>query len=92
MTKINYRILFFLLIIFSTYCAIIVCQSWDERFHLTQGKIVLEYFFSLGNVKKDILHREFYSPIYWTINHFLTLIFPLKYQIQISHLINLVLS
>ncbi len=91
--KINkLNILITLLIIYASYCAIVVGQSWDEEHHLLQGKITLNYLFSLGSINVDLFYREFYSPSYWTIQFFLTQIFPIKYQIEIAHLINLIFS
>jgi hypothetical protein len=92
MLKIKYQIFYFFIILYSTYCAIFIGQSWDEGFHLMQGKITLEYLFSLGKINKDYLYKEFYSPIYWTIQFFLSQIISLKYQIEIIHIINLIIS
>ena len=92
MSKKKQIILLFFLFSFSTYCAISIGQSWDEGFHLYQGKITLDYLFSLGRIDKDISYREFYSPFYWSIQYLLTKIFPLKYQIEASHFINLIFS
>ena len=86
------RIIFLLLLLFAIYCAIVVGQSWDGNFHLLQGKIALEYLFSLGKIDKELFYREFYSPIYWSIQYLLTLIFPIKYQIEVSHIVNLIFS
>jgi len=85
-------LLVFLLLSFSIYCAIIVGQSWDEAYHLLQGKITLEYLFSLGQIKKDLVWSERYSPSYWTIQYLIIQIFTSKYQIEIAHLINLIVS
>mgnify|MGYP006117022183 CR=1 FL=1 len=92
MSKNKQSIILFFLFLYSIYCAITVGQSWDEGFHLQQGKITFNYLFSFGRIDKDIFYREFYSPIYWSIQYFLTNILPLKYQIESSHLINLVFS
>ena len=59
---------------------------------MQRGKIAIDYLLSLGKVEKNIGAREFYSPMYWSIQYFLTSIFPNKYQIQIVHLINLICS
>jgi len=57
-----------------------------------QGKITLDYLFSLGKIDKDIIYREYYSSIYWSLLYFVTEIFPAKYQIEVSHLTNLIFS
>tara|TARA_Y100000590_G_scaffold387955_1_gene461923 strand:- start:432 stop:2015 length:1584 start_codon:yes stop_codon:yes gene_type:complete len=92
MTKIHQKIIIFFSIIFSVYCALTIGQSWDESGELLRGKIAIDYLLSLGKVDKNIGAREFYSPMYWSIQYFLTSIFPNKYQIQIVHLINLICS
>ena len=92
MSKKKQIILFFFLFLFSFYCAVTFGQSWDEGFHLMQGKIAFDYLFSFGRIDKDIFYREFYSPIYWSIQYLFTQIFPSKYQIESSHLINLIFS
>jgi len=80
------------LLLFSIYCAISIGQSWDEGFHYNQGKITLEYLFSLGRVDTDLSFREYYSPIYWSLQYFIAEIFPSKYTIEILHLTNLTFS
>ena len=92
MNKIKQKILLFFLFSFSIYCALIIGQSWDEGIHLLQGKITLDYLFSLGNIDKDIIYRQNYSPIYWSLKYIVTEIFPSKYQIEVSHIVNLLFS
>ena len=55
MIKKKQKILLFFLFAFSIYCALKIGQSWDEAFHLIQGKTTLDYLFSLGKIDKDIL-------------------------------------
>jgi len=86
--KKNYILLIFL-ILFSIYCALTIGQSWDGGFHLIQGKITLDYLFSLGKIDEDLFYRELYSPIYWSLQYLLTQIFPKQYEMEVSHLINL---
>jgi len=92
MNKIKQKILLFFLFSFSIYCALIIGQSWDEGIHLLQGKITLDYLFSLGNIDKDIIYRQNYSPIYWSLKYIVTEVFPSKYQIEVSHIVNLLFS
>ena len=92
MSKKKQITLLFFLFLFSSYCAVTIGQSWDEGFNFLQGKITFDYLFSFGRLDKDIFAREFYSPIYWSIQYFLTQIFPSKYQIESSHLVNLIFS
>ena len=95
MSKNNQKILLSFLIIFSFYCAITIGRSWDEGSELLKGKVTLDYLLSLGEVdNKSILtgyNREGYSTIYWSLLYFLTQIFPPQYQIQASHIINLII-
>jgi len=86
------KILLFFLVVFLLYCSISIGQSWDEPHHLIQGKITLNYLFSLGKIDIDLFRREYYSAIYWSLNFLLTQIFPKSYQIESSHLINMIFS
>ena len=90
--KKSHKIFFLFLLIFSIYCALSIGQSWDENTQLFIGKVTLDYLFSLGKIDNVYLYREYYSPIYWSLNYLLTQIFPSKYQIEASHLINLIFS
>ena len=81
-----------LLITFSVYCSLTIGQSTDEQYHLLQGKITLDYLFSLGRIDKNIAYGEYYSTIYWSFLYFITEIFPSKYETQINHLVNLIFS
>ena len=46
--KIN-NIIFYLLIVFSIYCALIIGISWDELAHIDIGNERLKYLFSFGS-------------------------------------------
>tara|TARA_Y100000310_G_scaffold173049_1_gene173167 strand:+ start:38 stop:1618 length:1581 start_codon:yes stop_codon:yes gene_type:complete len=92
MIKTKNKIFFLFLVCFSIYCALSIGQSWDEVALLTQGKITLDYLLSLGRIDTDTLRREYYSPIYYSLKFLLMQIFPIKYQFESSHLINLIFS
>ena len=92
MIKTKQKTLFLFLICFSIYCALNIGQVWDEGFLLLQGKITLDYLLSLGRINVDIYLREYYSPIYYSLKFLLIQIFPIKYQIEVSHIINLIFS
>ena len=81
-----------ILITFSVYCSLTIGQSLDEQYNLYLGKITLDYLFSLGKVDKVVDFREYFSPIYWSFLYFITEIFPSKYEIEVSHLVNLIFS
>ena len=92
MSKEIQKILLFFLILFSIYCAITIGETWDENFHINQGKVIIDYLFSLGAIDKDILYRENYSSIYWSLSYLIIKQFPSLYHIEISHLINSLVS
>ena len=93
MTKTKQKILFFFLVIFSIYCALTIGKAWDEGFLVTQGKVTLNYLLSLGRIELiDLYQREYYSPIFYSLKFLFSQIFPIKYQIEISHIINLFFS
>ena len=92
MIKAKQKIVFLFLIIFSIYCAFTIGKAWDEGFLIKQGEIALNYLFSLGRIEEDLFQREYYSPIYYSFKFLLIQIFPIKYQIEASHLINLIFS
>jgi len=90
--KIN-NIIFYLLIIFSIYCALNIGMSWDELGSINQGNERLKYLFSFGSYNYlDYADQRFYPGFYTTISTFITKIFPKKYEIESLHLINLLFS
>ena len=88
MIKTKQKILFLFLIIFSIYCALTIGQGFDEGALLNQGKIAINYLSSLGKIEIDIFRHEYCSPIYYSSKFLLMQIFPIKYQIESSHIIN----
>ena len=53
---------------FAVYCSLVIGQSLDEHYHLMQGKITLDYLFSLGNIdieaarpSSEIDYGKYYS-------------------------------
>tara|TARA_Y100000816_G_scaffold67400_1_gene44927 strand:+ start:11018 stop:12598 length:1581 start_codon:yes stop_codon:yes gene_type:complete len=92
MTKTRKNFLFLLLIFFSVYCSFVIGRGWDEEHLLKQGRIAVNYLFSLGKIEDEIFRREFYSPIYYSLKYLLIQSFPIKYHIEASHIINLFFS
>ena len=90
--KTKQKIILFSLILFSAYSAITLGQTWDEGHLITQGKITINYLFSIGRIDEDIFRREYYSPIYYSIKYLFLQIFPNQYQIEVNHLVNLIFS
>ena len=69
MFKSKQKIIFYSLILFSTYSAVTLGQTWDEG-HLTkQGQITINYLLSLGRLDENIFRREYYSPIYYSLKY-----------------------
>jgi 4-amino-4-deoxy-L-arabinose transferase-like glycosyltransferase len=88
--KINISLIIFF--IFSLYCALTIGETWDYEDNLSRGKITLDYLFSFGELDRNISFREYYSTIYWSLSYLITKQFPSQYQVEISHLINLIFS
>jgi hypothetical protein len=80
--------LIYILFFFAVYCAIIIGEGWDESFHILQGKVILNYLFSFGNIDEKILYRENYSASYWSFAYLIIKMFPTDFQLQASHLVN----
>jgi len=90
--KIN-NIIFYLLIIFSIYCALNIGMSWDTLGNIYQGNERLKYLFSFGSYDYlDYGDQRFYPGFYTTLSTFIIKIFPKKYEIESLHLINLLFS
>ena len=93
MSKKNKKIIFYILILFSSFCAISIGYSWDEGFLINQGKVTANYLLSLGLSDPDnFFRREFYSPIYYSLRYLFVQAFPAAYQIEAGHLVNLFFS
>ena len=90
MSKKNRKFVFYILIIFSSFCAVSIGSSWDEGFLINQGKITINYLLSLGLSDPDyIFRREFYSPIYYSLRYLFVQAFPITYHLEIGYLVNL---
>ena len=93
MSKKNRKIVFYILILFSSFCAISIGYSWDEATLILQGKIAANYLLSLGlSDPENIFRREFYSPIYYSLRYLFVQAFPSTYHIEVGHLVNLFFS
>ena len=93
MLQSNKNIIFSILILFATYCSISIGFSWDEFTLSNQGKIAINYLFSLGRVEpENLFRREFYSPIYYGLRYLLIQAFPINFHIEAGHLVNLFFS
>ncbi len=91
--KLNKKIIFYILILFSSYCAFSIGFAWDEKFLINQGKVTINYLLSLGFTEpENIFRREFYSPIYYSLRYLFIQAFPIKYHLEVGHLINLFFS
>ena len=93
MIKSYKKLVFIILIFFSSYCAITIGFSWDEGFLIKQGKSTANYLLSLGLKEQEKLFRsEFYSPIYYALRYLFVQSIPTTYQVEANHLINLFFS
>ena len=90
--NLNKKLFYYSLILFSSYSAITLGQTWDEGHLSKQGQITLNYLLSLGRIDEYIFRREYYSPIYYSLKYLFLQIFPMKYQFEVNHLINLSFS
>ena len=72
MIKKRENILLFFLFLFSIYSALNIGQSWDEEAELLKGKVTIDYLFSFGKIDKDLVYREYYSPIYLSLQYLST--------------------
>lgn len=87
-----YKYFFYFFLTYSLYCAIIIGESWDEADLITRGKNTFQYLLSFGRIKQNYIYDEFYSPSYWFFQFFLSQFFPIKFQTESNHLINLIVS
>ena len=87
-----YKYFFYFFLTYSIYCAIIIGESWDEADLITRGKNTFQYLLSFGRIKQNYIYDEFYSPSYWFFQFFLSQFFPIKFQTESNHLINLIVS
>ncbi len=93
MSKTNKKIIFYILILFSSFCAVSIGYSWDEGFLINQGRVTANYLLSLGLSDPDqIFRREFYSPIYYSLRYLFVQAFPITYHLEIGYLVNLSFS
>jgi len=92
-TKVK-NIIFYLIIIFAIYCALIIGQSWDETSYLSLGKERLRYLLSFGfyDVKEVFWNSYHYPGISYTLKAFFVSLFPNKFEVEIIHLFNLSIS
>jgi hypothetical protein len=86
------KFFFYFLLLYAVYCAIVVGESWDEADHIIRGKTTFQYLLSFGKIRKDYFYSEFYSSSYWFFQFFFSQLFPLKYQTEANHIVNLAIS
>ena len=87
------NIFFYSLIFFGIYCSVFIGASYDEFFHHDNGERRLKYLLSFGVFEYyEILHFRYYPGLYDTLSYFLSIAFPLKFKIEVFHLINFLIS
>ena len=91
MTKKVNQIVLCILILYLIYCSLNICIHWDELNIMQFGEDRLKYLFSLGS-NTDYLNQwnsRFYPGAYSTIAMFITKMFPIKYEIETLHIVNM---
>ena len=91
MTKKVNQIVFCILILYLIYCSLNIGIHWDELNIMQFGEDRLKYLFSLGS-NTDYLNQwnsRFYPGAYSTIAMFITKMFPIRYEIEILHIVNM---
>lgn len=91
MTKKANQTVLCILILYLIYCSLNIGIHWDELNIMQFGEDRLKYIFSLGS-NKDYLEQwnsRFYPGAYSTIAMFITKMFPLSYEIEILHIVNM---
>ena len=87
---------FFLLIIillYGIYCSINIGKSWDTFHFINIGKERLSYLLWFGaNSSKDNFSSAAYPAIYNTLSALILGIFPTKFELEIFHLTNFLIS
>ena len=96
MEKKSENLIIFFLVVFSLYCSLILGMSWDEPYHYDLGKNRLKYLFSLGRYEYIspfvTINSSHFPGFYDTLTAFISQMIPIKYEIQMHHLINLLFS
>ena len=92
MTKKIEKIILILLISYSIYISLIVGMGWDEIVHQKNGKNLIRYLFSIGNLEYRSLGLPFHFGFYDAFSHFVSLNFPIKYSVFSHHITNLFFS
>ena len=83
-TKVK-NIIFYLIIIFAIYCALIIGQSWDEETYIFLGNERLNYLLSFGaNETHEALWGRFFPGISYTLKAFVISLFPGKFEFEIN--------
>ncbi len=93
MQTIKKNTVLFLILLYLLYCALSIGGMWDSTAHLEMGKNKLKFFFSLGQIEHKGSWYDSYQPgISYTITAFFTNILPKKYQFELLHIVNLIVS
>ncbi len=77
-----------LLIFYALYCAVIIGVSWDEKYYHALGRINLNYLLSFGLLEENFHQKYRYSTLYWSFSSLISQLAPIKYIIEIHHIIN----
>ena len=81
-----------ILVSYSIYISLTIGMGWDGLIHQVNGKNIIRYLFSLGNLEYHSLGLPFHFGLYDAFSHFISLNFPVKYSVYSHHLTNLFFS
>jgi len=81
------------LIFFSSYVSIIVGMSWDEIIHQDNGRNIIRYLLSFGNLEyKSLPNVPFHFGFYDAFSYFVASTVPSKFTVYSNHLTNMLFS
>ncbi len=80
------------LIFFSSYISITVGMSWDEIIHQDNGRNLVRYILSFGNLEYKSSYLPFHFGFYDALSHFLASTVPSKFTVYSNHLTNMIFS
>ena len=80
------------LILFSSYVSIIVGMSWDEIIHQDNGRNLIRYLLSFGNLEYKSSDLPFHFGFYDAFSHFIASTVPSKFTVYSNHLTNMAFS
>ena len=86
--------IFSLFVIFGLYCSITIGVTYDEFFHIENGKSRLRYLLSLGyyDYYYTIPHLKYYPGFYDTFSALIVSAFPKTFYYEAHHIFNFLIG